>query len=196
MSIFKGTDGELRIYEGHTPLPFFVHIPFSDMNLTAPEGRARPEEILDEGLTTRRYAPLSTTEILDPLPLSFSLRLEAFKWITLRQALGLELSPAGVWTVGIQIWLSTYGTSTLYDARGNVVTRPSALYDLLKVCCNVEAVWQNPDSTLMAMRFAEVFFPPHLIQRQEKKDEITLSCQGQAYGSISRIDDFTTGIEA
>lgn len=194
MTIFTARDGELRLYDA-TATPFFLKIVFYGMDLSAPENRPRPDpEIIRLANSIFIYKPIDLEPILSPLPISFSLRYEVTNRLKFRQALGLNLqSAAGVYTVGANTWVTTYRTTNVLDAAGATITRPTSLADVMKVCCNMEALWTNPDGTTMGRRWAECYFPPQNNTLNEQQEGIGLRASGLCYGAISTIASFTAG---
>ena len=195
-TIFMGRDGELRLYDG-TGTPFYVALPFVNMNLNAPVGRTRPTETLTQTVGTYEYRPESPAAMLAPLDLSFALRLEHDTSDKNRQAFGVDYAAAAAavttWLVDGDTWVSTYGSSTIYDHDGVALVRPTAFSDTRKVCTNVEGIWTSPSGNIEGWQWSEVYFDPAGLRINESPDGVTLSATGLIYGAISPISGFTAG---
>jgi len=198
MAIYTNKQGELRIYDGTSPTPYYISICFDGGDFSAPEGRQRPEEklILHRGRADSSCPPVyiqGTDEpILEPLELSFSIRIQNSTTAHDKILAALSnISGTSPWTVGTDNWTSAKGTSTLTAGDGTTFTDPE-FADSSKVAVNVEILW-TLNSVAVGRRYEAVYFPPDQVSLEESEDGVTLNCTGLIYGAISQITSFTTG---
>jgi hypothetical protein len=197
-------DGELRLYDG-TATPYYIKLFFVNSDFTAPTGRPRYEErlVLDRGThkdesgqLTTHYIRSSDETLLEPLDLTFSIRLANTEpnRLRFRQALNTEL--AATWTVGSNTWTSTKGTTQILNsAKTAVMVSTPTFTDPRKRCVNVEVLWIDPTTGGVAtgFRWAEVYFPPELQTISETDDQIQCNCAGKIYGQVTLITGFAAG---
>lgn len=192
MAVYIGKKGNIRWYDA-TGTPFFVDSLYDQMDFTGPFGRARPEEILvldRANLTSDAcYVQGSDEAILEPLEISFSLRLS----VTLRQKLRDVLNIDGdtPWDVGGNTWVTTKGTTNLIAGDGSSVTTPT-FSDTFKQANNLEILWDEGANDI-GLQYAEVYWPPEQQNPAEGEDNVTVSLTGLVYGTIIEITAFTAG---
>jgi hypothetical protein len=187
--------GVLRLYDS-TATPFYLQVIFSDGSLTAPEGRARPEEtpVFDRGRgdTNTHYIMGPDTPIVEPLELSFAFKMQnsVANAAKLRNALS-NPSLASPWQVGSNTWVTTKGDSTLTNGAASTFTDP-AFEDTLKQCVNVEILWTR-GAVAIGRKYTGVYFAPDQQSLAEAEDGVNVSVTGSIYGSIEVITSFTAG---
>lgn len=197
MAIYVSKDGTLRLYDGTLQSPFFLEIFFTEGNFSAPEGRARPEEllILNRGKidANAHYIDGPDDVILNPLELTFSILLDEAKNKTkLRQAFNLD--HLSTWLVGSNTWLTTKATSSVLSGAAVSVTTP-AFADARKRTVDVEMLWADPDGAgNIGRKYAETYFPAERVTITESEDGVRVAATGLVYGAVSEITAFTTGI--
>jgi hypothetical protein len=191
MGIYTGKYGELRIYDG-TGTPNYMVVPFIPADLSAPMGRQRPEEILklDRGNLTSDAAYVQGPDdpILEPLDISFSVRLD-----TLKNAVELYNFLTCGTLSDTTVLSSTKGSTQLTAGDGSSVYTP-AFADSQKKTVNIEAKWTVGASSF-ARQWNEVYFMPSNIEIAEAADEVVVNATGQIYGDIAPINDFTSGVD-
>ncbi len=193
--IYTAKDGELRLYDGTSPTPYYLSIPFAGADFSGPEGRPRPEEnlVLNRGVfdDNAHYYQGGDEGVLAPLALSFSALIDdTLNRQKLRDAL-CNLDGASPWTVGGNSWATTKGTTQLKAGDGTLHTTP-AFADSSKVCVNVEILW-NSGANDIGRSYAEVYFPPDQVTVTEGAEGVRLDIHGLIYGEITEITAFTAG---
>ena len=191
-------DGELRLYDG-SATPYYVKILFSGGDLSAPEGRGRPEEkpVMDRGRIDSNYHYVMGTDepIVEAQEISYTFRLQADTTIH-DKILAAHSNPrlAATWTVGSDTWVTTKGDFTLVSGDGSNVT-DAALADSKKYCVNVEILW-TVGGVSIGRKYGAVWFDPTQLSLSESEDSIEISATGMIYGTISTITSFTSGSES
>lgn len=189
MAVYTFKDGELRLYDGTTPTPYYYVVDFAEAVSGWPISRARPEEnlILDREQFTSlgHYVQGPDAPILEPIDLQLTAKLDS---VENRQKL---LQALTVGTVGANAWTSTKGSTQLTAGDGSLVTTP-AFADSQKKTVNIEVLW-TVNATSIGYRWAEVWFDPAQIQVSESMDGVSLQATGRCYGAISEITSFTAG---
>mgnify|MGYP001593692448 CR=1 FL=1 len=193
-----GKLGRIRILSGDSP-PYYVEIPFSNMDLNAPFARSRPIDPIIPNATGFSHAPKDESydaAFYEPQSLSFSCKVDftTNSW-KLRQALcNPDLQP--VWSVGGNTWTSTKGRGSIILADGKYVgTRP--FFDTKKVAVKIEALWEDSRAgSAVGMSWDETYIPPQDVSIEESADDVTLSIDGLVYGAIQILGGFTSGTES
>jgi len=199
MATYTAINGALRLYDG-TATPFYLAVLFDQMDLTLPEGKARPEEspIMHRGraVTATVHHILGNDEpIMEPQDVSFSFRMQnnATEEEKLRTAL---CNPAleSPWTVGSDTWTTTKGDSSLVNGNGDTFVDP-AFADPMKVCINLEVLWTR-DAVAIGRKAVGLYTSPDQINIAEAEDGVIVSVTGKLYGGVTSITAFTTGTES
>jgi len=207
MSTYYGKNGEMRFYDG-TGLPTpgtqnYIVLRFSEMNLTVPEGANRPEEILrlNRGQldANAHYVQGLDDPIVEPVPMTTSFRLEsgANKELA-HQFLGLRFASGQQAT-----WQAGTGPTNLVTTKSKSVGRPAGLTGTLqtlppftdprKVCVNCEGLWDDLEGETIGRLLSETYFRPGEQSLNEAPDGVMVNLNGQVYGAIYSIEDFSTG---
>jgi len=171
----------------------YFEVIFCQMDLNAPEGRGRPEELprmnrgsLDDNLS---YIQGLDDPILEPSAITWSCLIDS---VTNRSALREALlcgNPNNAATDGT--WVKT-GISTKTDSQmkaglsGNLVSAP-AFTDPDKKTIAVQMRWDIfPDTPANRVfrEYNEVLFLESDLQLVEAADGITMNITGQIYGSV------------
>lgn len=172
----------------------YYPLSFEAMDHSAPEGRARREEIpvLDRANLTDKfhYVQGSDEPEVEPQEVTFSLRLNDDVNVSseheLLQALACDNPQVATWT-GV-------GTSTKGDTSLNGTDPTPQFSDgatALKKTVNVQIVWTSPTSGLQIGReYNEVWFDLSTQEVSEAEDGVTVSLTGLVYGTIREIGDF------
>lgn len=197
MASFTMCDGILRLYDS-TGTPFYLGLTFVQGNLTAPEGRKRPEEkiIFDRGRgdTNTHYVLGPDDPIVEPLELSYSIRIPnvvaTHNYIMLAHSNTYQASP---WSINSHTWVTTKATSTLTAGDAATFTDP-AFADASKKCVNVEILWTFGGISI-GRKYTGVYFSPDQLSLAESEDGLILSATGLIYGTVSSITAFTAGTD-
>jgi hypothetical protein len=195
MALFTMMHGVLRIYDS-TATAFYINIPYTDGNVSAPDGRPRVEEtsVLDRGRGSVGVHNIAGIDdpVIGPLDLSFSLRMQnvVATMAKIRNALS-NPDNASPWLVGSDTWVTTKGDFTLTGGNGATFTDP-AFEDATKVCVNVEILWTRGGASY-GRKYGAVYFPPDQVSLAESADGVVLSVTGKIYGTITTITSFTAG---
>jgi len=198
MATYTSIQGQIRLYDG-SATPYYVALTFDEGNLSAPSGRARPEEtaIFHRGRGAKgvHYISGPDAPILEPLELTFGLRVQNVL-ATAQKFRAAMCNPdlAATWEVDGDTWVSTKGDFTLTDGDGNSFTDP-AFADSKKVCVNVEILW-TLDSVAYGFKYGAVYFPPDQQSLAESEEGVIISATGLIYGTITEITSFTFGTES
>lgn len=204
---FQGRSGVMRIYDGSgTPLPgggvgtpYYVEIPFANMNFEGPAAKPRPIDPIV--VTSEGYVHVPTGEdyeadFYQPLPISFSCLVDdTVNGFKLRDALcNMDLKTP--WTVGGNRWYSTKGRGSVILPDGKFVgTQP--FFDVKKVSVDMEFLWTDERAASnFGMKYEEVYVPPQNISIRESPDRIEMEINGMCYGDIEAISSFDDGIES
>jgi hypothetical protein len=191
--LFKSKSGTLRIYDGTahaTSGASYLSILFSNADMSFPVGRKRCEELLnlDRGNadTNMSYSEGPDDAIMEPLPLSFSGRIDDQ---TYTKKLIAILSGATV-LIGGTTPVTTKGTSYLRIQQSGVTTKQFA--DASKLCYTVQVLYDGASD--LGWKIKEVYFPPDQQTVKEGADNVTMNMNGLIYGSILTISSFTSGL--
>jgi hypothetical protein len=195
VSLYAMTHGVMRLYDGTGGSPFYLVVPFTDGNLSAPEGRARIDEkfVLDRGRGSVGVSAVGGVDdpILNPLTLSFSMRIQNDATVMPKLRLALSNPDLGAWSIGGNTWVTTKGGSTLTGGDGNTFSDP-AFEDTKKFCVDVCILWTRA-AVPYGRRYRSVFFPPEQQSVAESADGVVLSASGMIYGTVSAITAFPSG---
>jgi len=194
MALVQGQDGELRITEhGLSGTTYYLEVLFTGMDFSGPIARPYPEETLimnrNKFDTGAHYIEGSDAPRYEPIPITFSCR------------------KAGTTdTIALHNWLSgstsipnaAGGTSTIYSRKGLTTIDGNTLPSFAgsgKNAYRVEIIWAGKGTSGVSygLRYDEVYFPPDQQTIAEAENEVVLSCNGQVYGGVTRIRDFTSG---
>jgi len=167
----------------------YFAIIFDEGNLTAPLGRARTEETMihhrGRGNTSySHYVSGPDTPIVDPLELSFSVRLDTTINKTALK-LALECGNPDYDTAWDAAGVSTKATSALTNGAGTSFTTP-AFEDSSKKTVDVQILWTR-SSVQIGFAYHEVWFPPDQQNVAESEEGVIISCTGLIYGLIEPI---------
>ena len=188
--------------------PNIYTVAFDQGDLSAPEGRQRPEEklILHRGRASSAFGPhyiLGVDEsIFEGLELSFSVMLDSvYNRTAIKEALtcgnpnftypgGIISSPLvppfkSSWTVS---GTSTKTDTSIIGGDGNTYSTPAFADSSKKTVC-VEIIW-SLNGVVIGRRYNEVYFAPDQVSIEESEDGVTLNCTGLIYGSIETIYGF------
>lgn len=195
---YSGREGELRIYDGGTPTPYYLTVPFVELNLVAPSARGRSADPVVPTVGGYIHAPTSPDYdqgFYEGQPISFSCWIENRHYRQIRNAL-CNMDMNTTWTVGADTWVTTKGRGSIIVADGTFrATQP--FFDVRKVAVDVQAQWQDRQSgSIVAMRYDEAYFPPQVVTLNESADFVQLRIQGIVYGNIQSTGGFTAGVES
>ena len=207
MPTYYGKNGELRFYDG-TGLPTpgtqnYIVLPFSEMNLTVPEGANRPEEIFRTNRgqldTISHYIQGLDDPIVEPVSMTTSFRLvSGTNKNLIHDFLGLRFASGqqGTWQAGT-------GPTALVTTKGKSAGRPAGLTGTLvtlplftdpkKVCVDVQCLWDDLNSSKIGRLLSEVYFRPGEQSLNEAPDGVIVNLNGQVYGQIKDITAFSAG---
>lgn len=169
----------------------YFNIIFSQGNLTAPEGRKRPEEkvIFDRGRgdANTHYVLGPDDPIFEPLELSFSVRLDG---VINKTALALALACGN--PNYDTAWDAT-GVSTKTDTSfvaGDAGTGSfPAFADASKKTVCAQITWEF-GGVKIGREYNGVYFPPDQLSLAESEDGVIISCTGLVYETIRCIYAF------
>ena len=199
MASFAMMHGELRLYDSTADTPFYVVVLFSEGNLTAPEGRGRPEEtaIMDRGRIDSNYHYVMGTDepIVEPLEISYSLRMQNVT-AAHDKLLAAHSNPrlAGTWAVDGDTWTTTATDHTIVSGTGSDITL-AAFEDTKKFCVDVQILWTR-GAVSTGRQYGAVWFDPAQLSLAESEDGVILTATGMVYGPVSTITSFTSGSES
>ena len=203
MPTYYGKNGELRFYDGTTPTPNYIVLPFSEMNLTVPEGANRPEEIirLNRGQldTVSHYIQGLDDPIVEPVQATTSFGLiSGTNKNLIHDFLGLRFASGqqGSWQAGTgpTSLTTTKSTSAGRPAglSGSLVTLP-LFTDPKKVCVNMECLWDDLNSSKIGRLLSEAYFRPGEQTLNEAPDGVIVQLNALVYGQIRDITAFSAG---
>ena len=191
--LFQGKDGELRITEygsgvDSSAVTYYMKVLFCEMNYDGPVARPRTEEklIMDRGNfdTNAHYVEGNDEPRYTSIPITFSCRL----------ADTINTRALADWVSGAtNIPNAVGGTTRVYSWDGITTidgnTLP-AFRDTGKQSYRVEMLWDGTSD--LGFRNDEVYFSPGENKITESAEGLTLSCNGQVYGDVTRITSFYT----
>jgi len=185
----KHKDGELRIYDRQSATTgYYIRVLFTDANLTFPLNRGKVEETLDMDRgnmnTFAKYREGPDTPITDPLPISFSMRMQD---VSTSQHVRQLVS--GVTIVNSKVLKTTKGNYWIRVGQSKVT--PPNFADTSKYTYNVEMLWDG--ATDYGYRLRDVYFPPEEQRITEGETEVSVSVNGLLYGRIDQISAFSSG---
>ena len=165
----------------------YYEVVFALMNLTAPEGNNRPEELvrLNRGQLDSKahYVQGLDDPIVQPAPqISFGALLDS---IYNKTALPLVLA---VGNPGIATWPAS-GISTKTDTQlpagltGTLVNTPPFTDPTKKALC-VQVTWDDLAGSRVFREYNETYIPSGGVTLTEAPDSLTLQLTGGIYGSI------------
>jgi len=203
---YTNKDGELRIVSGTTAsskatMPYYIELLFTQGNFSFPINRPRPAEILTLNRGTADSS-LRNTEgpdnvIFTPLPIQISCLLDdqtytkyLIEWLSgPTNAQHLRINNKSI--------VNTKASSAVSISATSKVTTP-AFADDLKAAYNMEFILKSGGTgggagTTIGYSFKEVYFPPEKQILNETTNGVVLNISGIIYGSIKRINAFTSG---
>jgi len=189
MSKFTNRSGKLRLYDG-TATPFYLELDFDLGDFSGPMGQPKVEEllILDRNTATEdmHYITGGDDALMAPVTITFGANLVdktqciyLLDWIDVMNG-GLSA------TINGNTIVSTQG-DTQRDGSNNNPT----FADSGKLTCNIE--YRLNGSTDRVWHYNEVWLPADQQQISEAEDGVTISLNGQVYGTIVRDTAFTSG---
>jgi len=162
---------------------------FDEGNMTAPLGRARTEETMVHhrgrgNSTYSHYISGPDTPIVEPLDLSFSVRMDSsINRTALRLALACgNPNYSSAWDA---TGVSSKGTTSLTNGAASTFTTPT-FEDASKKTVNVLVLWTR-SSVRIGFMYHEVWFPPDQQSIAESEDGVIVSCTGLIYGRIEPV---------
>ena len=166
----------------------FYTIKFSDGNLSAPEGRARIDEkaVLDRGRGSVGVSYVGGVDdpILNPLTLSFSLRIDsAFNKDDIVQV--LQCGNPNYTTDWNVTGTSTKTDCSYTDGSGTTAAFP-AFEDSNKKTVAAQIIWSR-GGVQYGREYCGVYFPPDQQTVAESADGVVMSCSGLIYETIRSI---------
>jgi hypothetical protein len=169
----------------------YYEVVFSEMNLSAPEGTNRPEEIIrmNRGQldSNAHYIQGLDDPIVEPKTLTFSALLDSvYNKSALPKALSCEAAGIATWP---NAGISTKGDTELpAGLTGTMVFTPLFTDPTKKAVC-IQARWSDVNASSVFREYNEVHIPSGSVTLQEGPDRVTLQLTGGIYGSIR--DDLT-----
>jgi hypothetical protein len=158
-------------------------------DLSAPEGRARPEETVifhrGRGSADTHYCAGPDAPILEPVELSFSARVGTVYTKDVLLA-ALTCANPNLSTAWDATGTSTKGDTTYTNGAGSEMSFPS-LEDASKKTVCVQVLWTR-GGVQIGRAYHEVLFLPDQLQLQEAEDSVTMSVTGRIYGKIEAIN--------
>ena len=185
--ILTHKDGSLRLLSGAgttSAMSYYLELLFTDANFSAPVQRKKTEErlIMDRGVqdANGHYVQGGDDPIMEPLPLTVSCKIND--------------TTSGVSYLDEWFRSGKLNGHTLATTKGDTsnvsgVSNPPFI-DTTKKAYNVECLWDG--ATDLGYKWAEVYFPSGEQTIAEGEDGITLSLNGQVYGTVTRIAALTT----
>lgn len=169
----------------------YFDIMFDEMNLTAPEGRPRPEETvrLHRGRhsTHAHYTTGPDTVVAEPLELSFSARCgNVFTKTMMAEA--ASCGNPDYDTNWDATGVSTKTDTSIISGEGSSVTTP-AFEDSTKKAVCVQLVWEKGGVSI-GRAFHECWFDLSQLSLAESEEGVILSFTALIYGPIQRIHHF------
>ncbi len=184
-------DGELRFYDATAtsavPTGYYLKILFAGVDLNAPTGIPRVDEVLVLDRSTMdanaHYVEGPDDAMMAPMPLSFSCRITdvtSFDYL-------MDWLEGG--TVNGKTIVTTKGTTMRDGATAN-----PAFADSGKKALNVEMAFKAAGGTVQVVfHYNETFFRLSECGIKEAADGTMLTLSGQIYGTIVRNAAFTAG---
>jgi len=165
----------------------YFDLVFDGGDLSAPEGRGRPEEkpVLHRGRLTSNYHYIMGTDepITEPQEVSFTVKLDnAINKTALIEALTCGNPGSSGWS---STGVSTKTDTSLVSGDGTAVSTPAFLDSSKKTVC-VQIVWSR-DGVKIGREYNEVWFDPTQLSLSESEDGVEISATGLIYGSIRTI---------
>ena len=164
----------------------YYEVVFEQMNLTAPEGHNRPEEIIrmNRGRldSNAHYIQGLDDPIVEPMQITFSAWLDSvFNKTALPKALSCENAGIPTWS---KVGISTKGDTTLpAGLTGNLIPLPLFTDPTKKAVC-IQAKWDDVTGSSVMREYNEVHIPSGGVRITEAPDAVTLELTGGIYGSI------------
>ena len=168
----QGRDGTLRILDGRAT-PYFLQVPFVNMNFTGPAGRARPPEEMVPSLGGAFSIVSDLSPMFEGQPFSFTCWVEDTVHIQkLRDSLS-NLDLKSPWTVAGSPWTNARAAGSIRTIDGGH-TQTSPFHDSLKVAVNLELLWTARRSLVsnVGVRYSECYIPPQEVTYRESADAI------------------------
>lgn len=187
---FTNRKGKLRLYDG-TGTPFYLELDFDVGDFSGPLGIPKTEEILvlNRGISDAdaHYIEGSDEKIMEPFPITFSAQLAdntqvvyLLDWLEAMQDGG-----------GSPAVNSNTLVTTKEDTQRDGSNNNPAFADSTKMTCNVE--YRLDGTTDICWHYNEVWFPLEEQSISESEEGVTVSLNGQCYGTVVRDTAFTSG---
>lgn len=190
MSKLTNRKGKIRLYDS-TATPWYIQLELDSGDLSGPIGTPRNEEILVLNRGTMdaygHYIKGPDDKIMEPVGLTFSVLVRDDTQTTNL----LNWLKAGQDGGATQVNAHTL-TTTKADYQRNGANNNPAFADTNKLAFDVLYLMET-GATDLGFKYGEVFFPLDQVQIAEAEDGITLTLNGQVYGTITRITAFTAG---
>jgi hypothetical protein len=179
-----GTDAVVQLLEPASGQ--YYEVVFENMNLQAPEGSNRPEEIIrmNRGRldANSHYIQGLDDPIVAPHDITFSAWLDSvYNKSALPKALSCEATGLDTWPL---VGVSTKGDSQLpAGLTGTLVNTPLFTDPTKKAVC-IQAKWEDVTGSSVFREYNEVHIPSGGVTLTEAPDSVTLNLTGGIYGSI------------
>jgi len=189
MSKFTNRKGKLRLYDG-TGSAFYLELDFDVGDFSGPMGIPKTEEILildrNQATADMHYIEGGDDKVMAPFPLTFS------AFVVDKTQCKYLLDWIDVMNGGLSAKVnSNILVTTEQDTQRDGSNNNPAFADATKLLCNVE--YRLDGGTDISWAYKEVWFPADEQSISEAEDGVTLSLNGQCYGTVTRGSAWSSG---
>ena len=189
MSKFTNRKGKLRLYDG-TGTPFYLELDFDVGDFSGPMGVPKTEEILvldrNQATSDMHYIEGGDDKVMAPVPITFS------AFVVDKTQCRYLLDWIDVMNGGLSAKVNSNTiVTTEEDTQRDGSNNNPAFADSTKLLCNVE--YRLDGSTDIQWAYNEVWFPADEQSISESEDGVTVSLNGQCYGTIVRGSAWSSG---
>ena len=190
MSKFTNRKGKIRLLDG-TGTPWHLEIDFDLGDFSGPVGIPKTDEILvldrNQATADMHYIEGGDDKIMAPFPITFSALvvdktqcLYLHDWIDVMNGL-----------LSATINSNTIVT-TAEDTQRDGANNNPPFADATKLLCNLQYKLDGP-STDLTFLYTEIWFPADQQSISEAEDGVTISLNGQCYGTVTRGTAWVAG---
>ena len=187
MSKFTNRKGKLRFYDG-SATAWYLEIDFDLGDFSGPMGIPKTDEILvldrNQATADMHYIEGGDDKVMAPFAITFS------AFVVDKTQCGYLLDWIDVMNGGLSATINSNTiVTTAADTQRDGANNNPVFADATKLLCNLQ--YKLDGSTDVTWVYTEVWFPADQQTISEAEDGVTISLNGQCYGTVTRGSAWT-----